>query len=132
MAKVKSVELWLTECYGCKSDKYTRLHDWFISLQLPLNQFFVRRIPLSTEWQKYAHGKEVPFVIIRGDKKIEISLKEFYQILDKGKDVDTVEKIEEVRNNILHKQEAVEAVEQDKKAKKEKRTIVKKEKTVAK
>lgn len=133
MDEIRSVELWLTECYGCKADKYTRLHDWFISLQLPLNQFYVRRIPLSTEWQKYAQGKKVPFVIIRGGaNKLEVSVEELYQILSKGKDVNTIERIEKIRNDILHKQEAVEAVKEDKKSKKEKRTIVKKDKVVAK
>lgn len=95
--KVKSVELYLNECYSCRSEKYQELIDWFITLGIPLRQFQVHRIPLDKGLIQLANSMEksagikAPFVVIiteDGKKLIyqyDRFLKEGIKMFDKAK-----------------------------------------------
>lgn len=74
MPKIESVKLYLNECYTCRSKKYEPLHNWFISLGLPLFQFKTYRVPLDKGWRRFADTLErnakirLPFVVLQTDK----------------------------------------------------------------
>ncbi len=74
MVEVESVKLYLNECYTCRSKKYEPLHQWFISLGLPLYQFKTYRVPLDKGWRRYADaieqnaGIKLPFVVVQTNK----------------------------------------------------------------
>lgn len=74
MPKVESVKLYLNECYTCRSKKYEPLHQWFISLGLPLYQFKTYRVPLDRGWRTFADtiernaGIKLPFVVVQTDE----------------------------------------------------------------
>lgn len=74
MPKIESVKLYLNECYTCRSKKYEPLHQWFISLGLPLYQFKTYRVPLDRGWRTFADtiernaGIKLPFVVVQTDK----------------------------------------------------------------
>lgn len=74
MPKIESVKLYLNECYTCRSKKYEPLHQWFISLGLPLTEYKTYRVPLDKGWRRYAEtlernaGIKLPFVVVQTDE----------------------------------------------------------------
>lgn len=74
MPKVESVKLFLNECYTCRSKKYEPLHQWFISLGLPLYKYKTYRVPLDRGWRIFAGtlernaGIKLPFVVVQTDE----------------------------------------------------------------
>ena len=135
---ITKVELWTNKCYPCHSKEYVPLHQWFLSLGLPLNKFESIRIPLKKEWLEFAQKmKEVniepPFVVIRvEDGKVEAFIyryENFIKEIERSEMFITKEQQDEIARNILVKQDRdTETVELSKKVSK-KQSIVKKEKT---
>lgn len=136
---ITKVELWTNKCYPCHSKEYLPLHQWFLSLGLPLNKFESIRIPLKKEWLEFAQKmKEVsiepPFVVIRvedGDVEAFIYRYEnFIKEIERSEAVNiTREQQDEIARSILVKQDKdTETVRLTKKVNK-KQSIVKKEKT---
>ena len=135
IGKVKSVELFLNECYSCRSDKYQPLIDWYISLGLPLKQYQVHRIPLSRELIQLANsfeksaGIKAPFVVIitEDGKKLVYEyqrfLKEGIKMFDKAKQ-------DRIRKQILVKSET-KTEEVKEKRKKTKKANLNKSETVS-
>lgn len=136
---IKKVELWTNKCYPCHSKEYVPLHQWFLSLGLPLGKFESIRIPLKKEWLEFAQKmKEVniepPFVVIRvEDKDTEAFIyryENFIKEIERSEAVNiTREQQDEIARSILVKQDKeTETVQLTKKVNK-KQSIVKKEKT---
>lgn len=125
IGKIRSVELYLNECYGCRVEKYQPLIDWYISLGLPLNKYQVHRIPLSKGLIRFARSVEIgegikpPFVVIiteSGNKIVyqyDRFIKEGIKMFDKAKQ-------DKIKNQILVKAETKteEVKEKRKKTKK--------------
>lgn len=138
---ITKVELWMNQCYSCHSKEYQPLHDWFLSLGLPLTNFKSVRVPLNPEWQAFANKMaknhiNLPFVVIHTDGEVESFVYEYEQFakaIKEGKDMNiTVEQLEGIRKQLLVKEEkekAVEVVSMKKKATRKKNTAVKKGKT---
>lgn len=138
---ITKVELWMNQCYSCHSKEYQPLHDWFLSLGLPLANFKSVRVPLNPEWQAFANKMaknhiNLPFVVIHTDGEVESFVYEYEQFakaIKEGKDMNiTVEQLEGIRKQLLVKEEkekAVEVVSMKKKATRKKNTAVKKGKT---
>lgn len=135
---ITKVELWTNKCYPCHSKEYLPLHQWFLSLGLPLGKFESIRIPLKKEWLEFAQKmKEVnikpPFVVIRvEDKEVEAFIydyENFIKQIERSEMFITREQQDEIARNILVKEEKdTETVQLTKKVNK-KQSIVKKEKT---
>lgn len=136
---ITKVELWTNKCYPCHSKEYVPLHQWFLSLGLPLNKFESIRIPLKKEWLEFAQKmKEVniepPFVVIRvEDGEVEAFIyryENFIKEIERSEAVNiTREQQDEIARSILVKQDKdTETVQLSKKVNK-KQSIVKKEKT---
>lgn len=136
---IKKVELWTNKCYPCHSKEYVPLHQWFLSLGLPLDKFESIRIPLKKEWLEFAQKmKEVniepPFVVIRvEDGEVEAFIyryENFIKEIERSEAVNiTREQQDEIARSILVKQDKdTETVQLPKKVNK-KQSIVKKEKT---
>ena len=136
---IKKVELWTNKCYPCHSKEYVPLHQWFLSLGLPLNKFESIRIPLKKEWLEFAQKmKEVsiepPFVVIRvEDGEVEAFVyryENFIKEIERSEAVNiTREQQDEIARSILVKQDKdTETVQLSKKVNK-KQSIVKREKT---
>lgn len=135
---IKKVELWTNKCYPCHSKEYVPLHQWFLSLGLPLDKFESIRIPLKKEWLEFAQKmKEVniepPFVVIRvEDKDTEAFIyryENFIKEIERSEMFITKEQQDEIARSILVKQDKdTETVQLTKKVNK-KQSIVKKEKT---
>ena len=132
--EIKSVELYLNECYSCRSDKYQALIDWYVSLGLPLKQYQVHRIPLdkglirfATSMQK-ASGIKPPFVVIitTDGKKIAYQYDRF---IKEGIPMFSKKEQDEIRSKILTKPVAEEVKE--KRKTKTKKTNLKKSETVS-
>lgn len=136
--KITKVELWTNKCYPCHSKEYVPLHQWFLSLGLPLDKFESVRIPLKKEWLEFARKmKEVniepPFVVIRvEDKDTEAFIyryDNFIKEIERSEMFITREQQDEIAHSILVKEEKdTETVQLSKKVNK-KQSIVKKEKT---
>lgn len=135
---IKKVELWTNKCYPCHSKEYVPLHQWFLSLGLPLDKFESIRIPLKKEWLEFAQKmKEVniepPFVVIRvEDGEVEAFIyryENFIKEIERSEMFITREQQDEIARSILVKQDKdTETVQLSKKVNK-KQSIVKKEKT---
>lgn len=136
---ITKVELWTNKCYPCHSKEYLPLHQWFLSLGLPLDKFESIRIPLKKEWLEFAQKmKEVniepPFVVIRvEDGEVEAFIyryENFIKEIERSEAVNiTREQQDEIARSILVKQDKdTETVQLSKKVNK-KQSIVKKEKT---
>ena len=136
---ITKVELWTNKCYPCHSKEYVPLHQWFLSLGLPLNKFESIRIPLKKEWLEFAQKmKEVsiepPFVVIRvEDGEVEAFVyryENFIKEIERSEAVNiTREQQDEIARSILVKQDKdTETVQLSKKVNK-KQSIVKREKT---
>lgn len=135
---ITKVELWTNKCYPCHSKEYVPLHQWFLSLGLPLDKFESIRIPLKKEWLEFARKmKEVniepPFVVIRvEDKDTEAFIyryENFIEQIERSEMFITKEQQDEIARNILVKEKKdTETVQLSKKVNK-KQSIVKKEKT---
>lgn len=135
---IKKVELWTNKCYPCHSKEYVPLHQWFLSLGLPLDKFESIRIPLKKEWLEFAQKmKEVniepPFVVIRvEDGEVEAFIyryENFIKEIERSEMFITKEQQDEIARSILVKQDKdTETVQLTKKVNK-KQSIVKKEKT---
>lgn len=136
---ITKVELWTNKCYPCHSKEYLPLHQWFLSLGLPLNKFESIRIPLKKEWLEFAKRMkdeariEPPFVVIRvEDKDREAFIyryENFIKEIERSEMFITREQQDEIARNILVKEEKdTETVQLTKKVNK-KQSIVKKEKT---
>lgn len=136
---ITKVELWTNKCYPCHSKEYVPLHQWFLSLGLPLDKFESIRIPLKKEWLEFAQKmKEVsiepPFVVIRvEDGEVEAFIyryENFIKEIERSEAVNiTREQQDEIARSILVKQDKdTETVQLTKKVNK-KQSIVKKEKT---
>ena len=136
---ITKVELWTNKCYPCHSKEYVPLHQWFLSLGLPLDKFESIRIPLKKEWLEFAQKmKEVniepPFVVIRvEDGEVEAFIyryDNFIKEIERSEAVNiTREQQDEIARSILVKQDKdTETVQLTRKVNK-KQSIVKKEKT---
>lgn len=135
---IKKVELWTNKCYPCHSKEYVPLHQWFLSLGLPLGKFESIRIPLKKEWLEFAQKmKEVniepPFVVIRvEDGEVEAFIyryENFIKEIERSEMFITKEQQDEIARSILVKEDKdTETVQLSKKVNK-KQSIVKKEKT---
>lgn len=135
---ITKVELWTNKCYPCHSKEYVPLHQWFLSLGLPLDRFESIRIPLKKEWLEFAQKmKEVniepPFVVIRvEDGEMEAFIyryDNFIKEIERSEMFITREQQDEIARNILVKEDKdTETVQLSKKVNK-KQSIVKKEKT---
>lgn len=135
---ITKVELWTNKCYPCHSKEYLPLHQWFLSLGLPLDKFESIRIPLKKEWLEFAQKmKEVniepPFVVIRvEDGKAEAFIyryENFIKEIERSEMFITREQQDEIARSILVKEDKdTETVQLSKKVNK-KQSIVKKEKT---
>lgn len=135
---ITKVELWTNKCYPCHSKEYVPLHQWFLSLGLPLDKFESVRIPLKKEWIEFTRKmKEVniepPFVVIRvEDKDVEAFIygyENFIKQIERSEMFITKEQQDEIARNILVKEDkTTETVRLTKKVNK-KQSIVKKEKT---
>ena len=131
--KIKSVELYLNECYSCRSDKYQAIIDWYVSLELPLKYYQVHRIPLDRGLIRLARsyeeneGIKPPFVVIITDKGEKLAyeyqrfVREVIPMFDKAKQ-------DKIRNQILMKPQAEEIKEKRTKTKK---ANVKKSETIS-
>lgn len=138
--KITGIDLYLNECYGCKSAKYIPLYNWFLSLGLPLREFQSYRVPLKREWQAFAKDMkekahiDLPFVVVHTDEgDLMIQYENLKQELERNKMV-TPEDIERIRQNILVKKEkddSVQTVQMRKKKVAKKQAVVKQEKTVS-
>lgn len=140
--KIKKIELYLNECYSCHSKEFIPLHDWIISQGFPLTIFETRRIPLKREWQdlmkQLAPAIQPPFLCFEIEgaeyEKVFMRYDSFVEQLKRNKEM-TPEKIEEIRKNIMVKQEEtpaqdVKVIKTSKKARtkvKTKKTSIKKE-----
>ena len=135
---ITKVELWTNKCYPCHSKESLPLHQWFLSLGLPLDRFESIRIPLKKEWLEFAQKmKEVniepPFVVIRvEDGEVEAFIyryENFIKEIERSEMFITKEQQDEIARSILVKQDKdTETVQLSKKVNK-KQSIVKKEKT---
>lgn len=135
---ITKVELWTNKCYPCHSKEYVPLHQWFLSLGLPLDKFESIRIPLKKEWLEFAQKmKEVniepPFVVIRvEDGEVEAFIyryENFIKEIERSEMFITKEQQDEIARSILVKEDKdTETVQLPKKVNK-KQSIVKKEKT---
>lgn len=135
---ITKVELWTNKCYSCHSKEYVPLHQWFLSLGLPLDRFESIRIPLKKEWLEFAQKmKEVniepPFVVIRvEDGEVEAFIyryDNFIKEIERSEMFITKEQQNEIARSILVKEDKdTETVQLTKKVNK-KQSIVKKEKT---
>ena len=135
---ITKVELWTNKCYPCHSKEYVPLHQWFLSLGLPLGKFESVRIPLKKEWLEFAQKmKEVniepPFVVIRvEDGEMEAFIyryDNFIKEIERSEMFITKEQQDEIARSILVKEDKdTETVQLSKKVNK-KQSIVKKEKT---
>lgn len=136
---ITKVELWTNKCYPCHSKEYVPLHQWFLSLGLPLDRFESIRIPLKKEWLEFAQKmKEVsiepPFVVIRvEDGEMEAFIyryENFIKEIERSEAVNiTREQQDEIARSILVKEDKdTETVQLTKKVNK-KQSIVKREKT---
>lgn len=135
---ITKVELWTNKCYPCHSKEYVPLHQWFLSLGLPLDRFESIRIPLKKEWLEFAQKmKEVniepPFVVIRvEDGEVEAFIyryENFIKEIERSEMFITKEQQDEIARSILVKEDKdTETVQLSKKVNK-KQSIVKKEKT---
>lgn len=135
---ITKVELWTNKCYPCHSKEYLPLHQWFLSLGLPLSKFESVRIPLKKEWLEFAQKmKEVniepPFVVIRvkdkGKGAFIYRYDNFIKEIERSEMFITREQQDEIARSILVKEDKdTETVRLSKKVNK-KQSIVKKEKT---
>lgn len=135
---IKKVELWTNKCYPCHSKEYVPLHQWFLSLGLPLDKFESIRIPLKKEWLEFAQKmKEVniepPFVVVRvedgGVEAFIYRYENFIREIERSEMFITREQQDEIARSILVKEDKdTETVQLMKKVNK-KQSIVKKEKT---
>lgn len=138
--KITGIDLYLNECYGCKSAKYIPLYNWFLSLGLPLGKFKSYRVPLKREWQEFAKDMkekahiDLPFVVVHTDEwDGVIQYENLKKELERNNMV-TPEDIERIRQNILIKKEkddSVQTVQMRKKKVAKKQAVVKQEKTVS-
>lgn len=138
--KIKKIELYLNECYSCRSKQFEPLHEWIISQGLPLKIYQVNRIPLKREWQNLARelgekGIKAPFLCFEfEDSEYE---KQFwnYENFERNLKMATNKDIEQIWKNIMVKQEEtpaqdVKVIKTSKKARakiKTKKTSIKKE-----
>lgn len=135
---ITKVELWTNKCYPCHSKEYVPLHQWFLSLGLPLDKFESIRIPLKKEWLEFARKMkdeariEPPFVVIRVDSDIEAFIYDyetFIKEIERSEMFITKEQQDKIADSILVKQDKdTETIQLTKKVNK-KQSIVKKEKT---
>lgn len=138
---ITKVELWTNKCYSCHSKEYVPLHQWFLSLGLPLGKFESIRIPLKKEWLEFAQKmKEVniepPFVVIRvDDKDTEAFIyryDNFIKQIERSNALNiTKEQQEAIARTILVKEDKkdTETIQLTKKTTTKKQSIVKKNKT---
>ena len=131
--EVKTVELYLNECYSCRSDKYQALIDWFVSLGLPLKQYQVHRIPLDRGLIRFANsmqkvsGIKPPFVVIitTDGKKLAYQYDRF---LKEGIPMFSKKEQDEMKSKIMTKPIAEEV---KKKRTKTKKANLKKSETIS-
>lgn len=139
MPKIGSVKLYLNECYTCRSKKYEPLHQWFISLGLPLCQFKTYRVPLDRGWRKYANtleqnaGIKLPFVVLQTDKGAIVY--QYNRFLEEGIKMFSKQDAEEIWKNIMLKKVkdsdvSVISVKKQRKVK-TKKTSMKKDETIS-
>lgn len=141
MSNITKVELWLNECYGCKSSRYIPLYDWYLSLKMPLRNFEAIRVPLKKEWQDFAKRMKdeasinIPFVVIRTDGEPEAYIYEYEKFIEEIERSNRVnitrEEQDEITRRLLVKEskdDSVKAFELKKKQTK-KQSVVKKNKT---
>lgn len=135
---ITKVELWTNKCYPCHSKEYLPLHQWFLSLGLPLGKFESIRIPLKKEWLEFAQKmKEVniepPFVVIRvEDDEREAFIyryENFIKEIERSEMFITREQQDEIARNILVKEDKDTGTVRLTKKVNKKQSIVKKEKT---
>ena len=137
---ITKVQLYLNECYGCKSAKFTPLHDWFLTLKLPLDRFEACRVPLKQEWQNFAKTMketahiDLPFVAIHTDGEVMTYVYEydnFIKQIERNKMLNKHD-FDQMKRNIFikhEKEEAVQTIEIKKRQTKKKQSVVKKNKT---
>ena len=130
--EIKSVELYLNECYSCRSEKYQALIDWYIAQGLPLKQYQVHRIPLDKGLIQMARSMEQdegikpPFVVViteNGKKYVyeyQRFLKEGIKMFDKAKQ-------DRIRKQILVKSETKTEEVKEKRKKTKKTALLKDE-----
>lgn len=123
---ITKVELWTNKCYPCHSKEYVPLHQWFLSLGLPLDKFESVRIPLKKEWLEFAQKmKEVniepPFVVIRvEDGGVEAFIYRYENFIEqierkaemkpiKEKDWELLNEIQENNRAVLEKEKEINA-----------------------
>lgn len=138
---IKKVELWTNVCYSCHRNDFRELHDWYLSLGMPLGNFETIRIPLKKEWQDFAKRMkdeaniEPPFVVFRvEDKDYQAFIyryEDFKEQIERNKMFITKEEQEKIARNILVKDnsEDTQTIQLSKKPVTKKQGIVKKNKT---
>lgn len=107
MLEIESVKLYLNECYTCRSKKYEPLHQWFISLGLPLTEYKTYRVPLDKGWRRYAEtlerneGIKTPFVVVQTNKGAIVY--QYDKFLKEGIEMFSKRDEEKIWNNIMIK-----------------------------
>lgn len=107
MPEIESIKLYLNECYTCRSKKYEPLHQWFISLGLPLTEYKTYRVPLDRGWRRYAEtieqnaGIKLPFVIVQTDKGAFVY--QYERFLEEGISMFSKRDEQEIWQNIMKK-----------------------------
>lgn len=139
--KIQKIELYLNECYSCRSKQFEPLHAWIIGQQLPLTIYKVNRIPLKREWQNLArelnekYHIKAPFISFEFDddevEKQFWSYEDFEKNLKMEENMDITD-LKQIWKNIMTKpQDDVQIIKTKKPAKKKtKKAVVKKDKTV--
>lgn len=139
MPRIESVKLYLNECYTCRSKKYEPLHQWFISLGLPLTQYKTYRVPLDRGWRRYADtmaqnaGIKLPFVVLQTDEGAIVY--QYDRFVEEGIKMFSRQDAEEIWKNIMLKKVKdtdvkVVAVKKERKVK-TKKTNMKKDETIS-
>lgn len=128
--KIKSIELYHTECYSCHSKKYEGIRRFVLDHRIGLAKFSQNRIVLKKEWMMLARfyrasqGVEAPFVVIttNEDEEIVMSYNDF------------LERAKKVSEDILKKpaQEEPKAKPAPKKKAAKKTASIKREKVIEK
>lgn len=83
------ITLYIKECFGCdRNNKYSPLRQFILEHQVKLQNFIVKRIELSPDWQKEAFNFEMELPILvfenKNDGKMVITYSEFLYKLKKG------------------------------------------------
>lgn len=139
MPRIESVKLYLNECYTCRSKKYEPLHQWFISLGLPLTRYKTYRVPLDRGWRRYADtmaqnaGIKLPFVVLQTDEGAIVY--QYDRFVEEGIKMFSRQDAEEMWKNIMLKKVKdtdvkVVAVKKERKVK-TKKTNMKKDETIS-